>query len=284
MTGGAELCASHTNTSPNASDCAIAYDETYRGRVDLSKNVVVGKPVRKSATRWSVPYDVKDEAGNEAETVWRDILVEEVDLSNVESRIRKEVMQDRQREIDEAVAKALAKEARAAGKCPTCPPCDCSGNADVSSCDDVCSNKNVPQYTTPTFASILSPLVRMANSSRDDVAVIFMGAIVVGLVLISCIALFLCCQFANSYSDNNGRSRQVMVGPDSYATDHFEGDITTPRQQPYPNIFESGSRTNGSRSSMNGRREEVSVDDVFLRSPQRIISPSKTGDGVHMRS
>ena len=54
-----------------------AFDQTYKGKVDLSEHVVVGEPIKKGHLRWSVPYDVTDDAGNRATTVWRDVVVEE---------------------------------------------------------------------------------------------------------------------------------------------------------------------------------------------------------------
>ena len=55
--------------------------------------MVVGEPVQKSSIRWSVPYNVKDVAGSRAHTVWRDVVVEEVDLANVEAEIQKAIDQ-----------------------------------------------------------------------------------------------------------------------------------------------------------------------------------------------
>ena len=83
--------------------------------MDLSRHVVVGEPVQKSSIRWSVPYNVKDAAGNRAHTVWRDIFVEEVDLANVEARVRQEVLQTRKAEIQKAVDQALAEDRRKRG-------------------------------------------------------------------------------------------------------------------------------------------------------------------------
>jgi hypothetical protein len=157
-TAGAELCATHSRPSPNASDCVQAYDHTYKGKVDLARDVTVGEPVQRSPLRWAVPYNVKDEAGNAAETVWRDVIVEEVDLSEVEAKIRGEVLQEQDIEIRKAVAKALEEDrkkraaADATGSrgrrqpapstktCPECPKCDCSGDAkfDATSCAAIC--------------------------------------------------------------------------------------------------------------------------------------------------
>jgi hypothetical protein len=160
---GAELCATHSNPKPNASDCVKAYDQTHLGRVELSDQVKVGEPVQKSALHWTVPYDVVDAAGNAAKTVWRDVMVEEVALANVETKFRNEAMQDKEAEIQVAVKaalekserehkaeiqvqvkKALDRERRGGSQkntCPECPKCDCSGDFDASKCDSICKSK-----------------------------------------------------------------------------------------------------------------------------------------------
>lgn len=166
-TQGAELCATHENSRPRPSNCVKAYDETYSGRVDLSSNVVVGDPVKRSDLHWSIPYYVKDEAGNEAKAVWRDVVVEEVDLEAMESKIRQEIDSSREAEIKKAVDKAVQEERKktASGNksnnrrgttgldCPKCPVCgesqsqsaralgDSANNFDVSMCDKICADR-----------------------------------------------------------------------------------------------------------------------------------------------
>jgi hypothetical protein len=315
MTEGAELCATHTNSAPKASDCAIAYDETYKGRVDLSRKVVVGKPVRKSPTRWSVPYDVKDEAGNAAVTVWRDIVVEEVDLADVEARIRKEVLHDKQREIDAAVSRALAKTTGGGGRrtvaqgqtCPACPPCDCSGNAAPNggaspSCDEVCPSKGI--FPNPTWGPIVSPFVEMTGQyAFEHAASVGLGALVVIGCIGSCFLLFICCCYRPPSPYDDMRNGSIMMDPNhAYPRDPFAS--TTPRtpryseNQPHDNIFSNGGPLGSERSktATNGyagtpvsaqrqqqqQQQEVTAEDLFLRSPRRsIINPSTTGDGVN---
>lgn len=160
------MCATHGNPKPAASDCVRAYDETHTGKVDLSKKVRVGEPVQKSHLHWAVPYDVVDAAGNAAQTVWRDVIVDEVDLHQVETKFRREALHDRDAEIEAAVKKALLKrekhhladvqvqvrkaveEDRAKrqvpvstpGTCPACPKCS-SGSSDTFDerrCDAIC--------------------------------------------------------------------------------------------------------------------------------------------------
>ena len=139
-TSGAELCASHSNPNPRPSDCVRAIDQTYQGDVDLSSRVVVGEPQQKSSLHWVVPYNVKDDAGNEATTVWRDVKVEEVNLSSLETKIRHDVMKEQEastnRKIQDAIRAEKVKWERANASsggrgrnkpkpCPECPPCNC---------------------------------------------------------------------------------------------------------------------------------------------------------------
>ena len=150
-TSGAELCATHQHSKPSPTDCVRAFDETYKGRVDLSKKVKVGEPVQKSPLHWSVPYDVSDAAGNKAATVWRDVIVEEVDLEDVASKMRREFEKEKEAAIKKAVDVALVEERNKASsrstsrrqtpKCPDCPKCNCpdsGGGLDEAACNAMC--------------------------------------------------------------------------------------------------------------------------------------------------
>lgn len=158
-TAGAELCATHEHNKPKPSDCVKAIDHTHQGDVDLSDRVVVGEPIQKGPLHWVVPYNVKDDVGNEAITVYRDVKVEEVELASMESKIRQEVIKEqeaiRKKEIQRAVFEAKEKWAKdnaaaIAGTngnnrrntCPSCPPCDCPDASSVSaaSCQAYCED------------------------------------------------------------------------------------------------------------------------------------------------
>lgn len=160
-TAGAELCATHDDPRPSAADCIKAVDHTHRGDVDLSNQVIVGDPVQKSRLHWVVPYNVKDEAGNEAATVYRDVIVEEVDLKTVEKKIRDEVTKEQQQKTQRAIDAALREERRkwdqenrsstqrgrrstgtSSNTCAACPTCDCPdmAPADAKSCAAYCND------------------------------------------------------------------------------------------------------------------------------------------------
>jgi len=102
-TAGAELCASHTLKNPGLADCVRATDHTYEGIVDLTSQVKVGEPVQDSPFEWKIPYNVVDEAGNSAKTVWRTVIVEEVNLIDAESQIREEIVAENKKALSDAL-------------------------------------------------------------------------------------------------------------------------------------------------------------------------------------
>jgi hypothetical protein len=156
---GAELCATSSHPNVRPTDCIRATDHTYKGVVDLSSRVSIGEPVAKDGLlQWRVPYNVADDAGNKAETVWRDIIVEEVDLKEFEQKTRAAVQASRKEEVDFAVKKALAEERRRVNSsgaatsrdsagCPKCEACSCNGKGggangmSASECDSKCEGK-----------------------------------------------------------------------------------------------------------------------------------------------
>lgn len=160
-TSAAELCATLDQPRPSPSDCVVAVDRTYKGDVDLSNRVTVGEPVQKSQLHWIVPYDVQDDAGNQATTVYRDVVVSEVDLVSMEKKIRDDVTRDQQQKTQRAIENAIREEKKkwerdnrasnrprrsgteSSGKtCAACPPCDCPemAPADAASCHAYCTN------------------------------------------------------------------------------------------------------------------------------------------------
>jgi hypothetical protein len=157
-TAASELCSTHTRKNPNPTDCVKATDHTYKGDEDITEKVTVGSLVQVSNLEWKVPYNVMDDAGNAADVVWRRIVVEEVDLNEIEEKIRADILQDREREINQAVRIAVEKEKKnlLAGSnsrqqklggsktCPTCPACDCQTDGkglSLVECDRICEDK-----------------------------------------------------------------------------------------------------------------------------------------------
>lgn len=156
-TAGAELCATLGYPHPSPSDCVHAVDHTYKGDVDLSDHVMIGEPVAKSPMHWVVPYDVTDAAGNKAATVYRDIMVQEVNLNDMEKKIREEVTKEQQQKTKRAIDAAVLQERKrwerentnrnrrsssgGSNGCVPCPPCDCKEMAlDGAACNAYCTN------------------------------------------------------------------------------------------------------------------------------------------------
>jgi len=167
-TSGAELCATTTKPIVHPTDCVSAKDHTYKGIVDLTSRVSVGEPVPNednggdaaaSPLQWKVPYNVMDDAGNKATTVWRNVIVEEVDIDDFEQKVKMDMLASRKEEVNHAVNEALAKERRKRNNinsrdCPTCDPCNCNngqkqqrggggggGLISVAECNAMCDRK-----------------------------------------------------------------------------------------------------------------------------------------------
>lgn len=91
--------------------------------------------------QWRVPYDVVDDAGNKAKTVWRDIIVEEVDIEDFEQKSMDE------RSVNVASTNEMRRnELPPQCECPPCDPCNCNSNGsdDIltpSTCTAICNEK-----------------------------------------------------------------------------------------------------------------------------------------------
>jgi hypothetical protein len=212
-TQGAELCATSGNQRPRPSHCINAYDQTYKGKVDLSSRVVVGDPVRKSELHWAVPYNVKDDAGNEATTVWREVVVEEVDVDAMEAKIREEMKQENEAKTKHAVAAAVEAERKrlesndnkrnsrrdaAVNSCPTCRECggsegiksvgdDVGDKISVAACEKMC--EQMTQQCSATYQSHSVALVGWLEQVFPPVPVFMFIAICIISGIVVCMRL-----------------------------------------------------------------------------------------------
>ena len=138
--------------NPKPTECVKAIDHTFRGPVDISHLVKVGNPVQKSEYIWRVPYNAMDKAGNEAATAWREVIIEEVELCDLETRLRQEIMAEKASDIEIAVNRAVEAEKKkmaqsgseyfkTSDSCPACPSCECKGAANGESfCTAICNS------------------------------------------------------------------------------------------------------------------------------------------------
>ena len=223
-TNGAELC--RTEESSQNSKCVYAFDKTYNDTFDLSSKVVIGNLIRideddETNFHWKVPYNVMDAAGNEADTVYRDIIVEEVELMSL---IEKQEQDERDRErlaaadveiikmkkevknlSDKLAASQKQQQHQQKKQCPKCEPptkvtssnsCDCQKicttirkNNDKLNSDTSC----IPPPDTPILSNSMIPtmiqfLQNGLTSSVNQIPA-FVGAVMFSLGV--CVLLFL---------------------------------------------------------------------------------------------
>jgi hypothetical protein len=296
-TAGAELCATQIDRAPNASDCIFAYDETYNGRVDLSKAVVVGEPIKKSSLRWSVPYNVKDAAGNAAKTIWRDVVVEEVDIAKIEARIREEFLnmqriKDKAIEDERKIRESSAinnRDRRVSATCAECPKCDLSGKINESSCQEICNAriKSCAIDEETLVVQILIWLERWFPPSMVPIVVIC-NAIVITLLMLRWILtlIFNPQAYRRSYFDGVERERAYRNAvtyhnnPPGNGYNTGTSYVTSPQPIVNVNGHFSSEKINGTDVPVSAMRRDEFAD--IYQSP--IITPSKRGDGVRRRT
>lgn len=297
-TNGAELCATNFQPSPNPVDCVRAYDATYEGRVDLSRKVIVGEPIRKSATTWSVPYNVKDEAGNEAVTVYRDVVVEEVGLQDMQSKMLADFAERETQLLQQIEDLKKRKGVTRSDSCPTCPKCDCSGHVNAASCRAFCpsipADGSCP--ATPPVERIYAPREYYPLERQlfhPDGYPKWTGIIAIGLGLLILLWLFCTCQFQNNEPANTEFVNQfTMNGIGGERNVRFENgggaayDITSPP----PGVNSASLYRTSTPASPNQQPQQRSLGaEMFQPTPSSIyrarhsISGSPTGEGVRTR-
>lgn len=323
-TAGAELCATSSNTNPKPSDCVKAVDRTYKGDVDLSDRVVVGEPIQKAPLQWSVPYNVKDEAGNAAVTVWRDVVVQEVDLASVESLIRAEVTREQEAAQQKAIQKAVREErtkwdreqannnrnkrSSSTKTCPACPPCDCPDTPETTreSCSQYCENISKScSLSDESFVYTLLFWLEDYLSPSLVPALILCALICFALVgvRIALTTIYNPRTYQNhSYSPSYGpmndemilRSPQPVMGsspaPPLRQSLTTMGNISTTSGNASflsPPGTQQPSFASPSFPSSNGAPRDRPAEPMYDESiymSPPLITPSKTGDGVRRRN
>jgi len=320
-TMGAELCATHRNPNPKPSDCVKASDHTYRGVVDVTSRVEIGTPVVKSPHHWKIPYNVVDAAGNHAATAWREVVVEEVDIFDLEHKVRKEVLAEQDKHVKEAVHKALAVErakhtaaetsskrtknrAVDVGSCPSCPQCKCpTSSKDASSKFDVVSNCNT--YCETEFTGVcpssqhfsLSEL--LMDGSTHSIVLYIVGTIALIILVRFLVTLMFnpaalfgttdynyntSAAMAATYPQPPAMTMQTTPSTQQYMTPGYSdpgGSFFSPPSARQPG-FVDGYAAGGRQTEANGGGEFLNARSIYADAPDDIISPSKTG-GVPWR-
>lgn len=277
--------------------------------------MTVGDPEQKSPLHWVVPYNVKDKAGNEAATIWRDVIVEEVNLKDLESKILMDVKTDQATAIQRAVDKALKEDRAHRGRtdrkatattaattkaCPECPKCDCSGDPrfDESFCDAVCDAR-VQTCARRDESVIVSAMLWLEDFFPPTlVPIILLCVIVTGCLLILRWTLTLVFNpqvyKRNQYvNDDRGRESQdsVTYYPTHSDVPRINGFSPPPRgslSSRGADTFMTPPQSSASFASPPGNgsahrpRENNMADSIYATQP--IITPSKRGDGARQRS
>lgn len=135
----------------------------------MTSRVTVGEPVPKegdggSPLEWKVPYDVTDDAGNKAVTVWRTVVVEEVGIDDFERPSKAHDLRRQKEQVDRAVKEALTKDRRNRRSsnerdCPLCEPCNCNERQKqkqgilVEECNALCDRKVETTMATSSSGS-----------------------------------------------------------------------------------------------------------------------------------
>ena len=153
----------------------------------------MGDPVPKDGVgarphQWRVPYDVADDAGNKAKTVWRDVIVEEVDIEDFERMAVQDEARSPNGDEDRSVTLASSKERRRSEAspqqvCPPCDPCKCNinqqkhhggsnggGDGMLSSvkCAAMCNDKIAAAEMARTSDKTCAPTFREGGSDTFD--------------------------------------------------------------------------------------------------------------------
>lgn len=220
----------------------------------MSSRVRVGEPFRKSALHWVVPYNVIDDAGNEATTVWRDVVVEEVDFEAMEAKIREEVRQSKETEIQNAVTKALQEERKKQGynkkgrntamkqECPACPTCgedagnirfdDDQGKLDMAACEKICEQRAM-QCSLREESYAMALLVWMEQFVPSTFALFIIGCSVAVFSLAALSftmrVLFNPGSFAGNYDYVSEQERELSL---QSAVTYYPGGSPQPQRTP----------------------------------------------------
>lgn len=294
----------------------MAYDVTFKGRVDLSGAVKVGEPIKKSGLRWSVPYHVKDAAGNAA-TVWRDIVVEEVALGDVETKIRDEILQHQKAKIQIAVDRALEEDRRTRKEVNSvsiqekrpispseCPKCDCSGQFEESLCHATCEAR-IEECAIDDQSYVIKLLLFLERTLPPS-AVPFVLSFAVLIVSVLSLRwtmtlIFNPQAFRRGYYDDLERERALRNAV-AYHVDPVAPPPRTPFSSGETNGFFSPQNNNarfGASPGSAGRTASNNIGGVTVQSPagdnftdiyqspsfaNSVNTPNKQGDGVQRRS
>ena len=261
-TKGAELCAREGARGGQVSsptECVYAFDQTYNETVDLSAKVVLGDLVPVDTNRWRVPYNVMDVAGNAAETVYRDVIVEEVALEDIKSLSNRDMEEAHAREVAElkqaldSTSKQLQEtKSRVVAspnnkRCPPCPACEastCPSTSTPCNCENFSQQTCVARPSVPT-ENIINGFFVMIEKMDDSLAAILS---IIFICIVAVIILFAASLFW-SMCNRIGRSSQTYYIDDDDDELDMQQNVTYYKS---PSPLRSNLRPESNRTPTNG--------------------------------
>jgi hypothetical protein len=251
--------------------------------------------------------------------VWRDVVVEEVNLNDLASKILIDAQKDQaaaiQKAVDKAVKEDRAQRGRAEGgsnrdrkamattttkACPECPKCDCSGDPrfDESFCDAVCEGR-LQTCAQRDGSVIVSSMLWLEDFFPPTlVPIILLCVIVTGCVLLLRLILTLIFNpqvYKRNQYTNDDRGKDSQDSVTYYPTHSDVPRINGFSPPPRASLSSQGANTfmtppqapfaspptNGNGSAYRPRENDM-ADSIYATQP--LITPSKQGDGVRQRS
>lgn len=251
---GLELCASSSNTNPK--HCVRAIDQTPFGDVDLTSRVTIGelqllnKPPNKNldpnAFYWRVPYEVQDDAGNQATTIYRYIQVKEVSLKEIQLHFKKEK--------DEAIQNALAT----AASDKKCPPCGASSSYETIKKCPPCPSDSI----TPLQQCKETPYDFFGQLNNFSSVVMYLC-----FVFFACFILGICAIIFNYMFSYFGNQSQ-------YSSSRYENSVTY-----YSPSSQKQLATPASITSRGAGVSSVSTTPDVMFSARKIATPADISQG-----
>lgn len=230
-------------------------------------------------------------------------MVEEVDLEDFESKIRREVQKDKQREIDVAVNRAIDEDRRKRGSsrqrapapsesCPACPKCEGSGDFDESMCSAICDAR-IESCSIDEYSRVIRLLLWLESFFPAKIAevTLILGGLAVGLLLLRGIGTLFAPPSdtrANRYMYEEREERALQDGVRYYSAQDNGSHAAPPsasRSVGGMNDVFSPRQMHASPAPINGGAHHAEEDfaDSIYQSPQT-ITPSKRGGGVRRRT
>jgi len=153
----------HQHQQQQQQQCVTAVDVTYNDTIDLTADIVIGAPIPLTHNNhnhnthhhhhtYQIPYNVRDKAGNAAETLYRNVVVREVTLEEYHAARSSASSSGgyhtkrggHRRGRDRSTATTATTTMTqcppcSVAECAKCPDCSSSASSIMDDCDAVCA-------------------------------------------------------------------------------------------------------------------------------------------------